>query len=92
MAYLSSHKTEFAENFGIQQIGIFGSYARDEQTEDSDIDILIKMAPGTERIFEKRLALRDLLKDYFMRKVDICHEQAIKPIFRDMIFKEVVYV
>lgn len=91
LTYLTINKTEFYQKYGIQQIGVFGSFARDEQREDSDIDILIKMAPETEGIFEKRLALRELLMNHFMRKVDICHEQTIKPIFRDILLNEVVY-
>lgn len=38
--FISSHKTEFEQRFGIKRIGLFGSYARDEGREESDIDIV----------------------------------------------------
>jgi len=91
LSYLHDNKTIFHDQFGIQRIGLFGSYARNEQTDQSDIDILIKMTEEAEDIFDKRLKLRELLMIRFAKNVDICHEQAIKPIFKDLIFKDAVY-
>jgi predicted nucleotidyltransferase len=45
--YLSSNKELFYNQFSVIKIGIFGSYARNEQSEDSDIDIIIEMPRGT---------------------------------------------
>jgi predicted nucleotidyltransferase len=91
LQYLAENKEFYIKNFGISKIAIFGSFARNEQKETSDIDVLITMDPETDHIFEKRLALRDLLSERFSRKVDVCHEQAIKPVFRNLIFKDVIY-
>lgn len=41
--YLTAHKAEFKERFGVIRIGLFGSFARDEQNEDSDIDLAIEV-------------------------------------------------
>ncbi len=41
--FLSAHKTEFKRNFSLVKIGLFGSYARDENFEDSDIDIVVEL-------------------------------------------------
>ena len=92
LSYLKSNKAYFYEQFNIIKIGIFGSYARNEQTENSDIDILIEMQPETENIFEKRQKLKEFLNQHFSKQVDVCHERAIKPIFREMILKEAIYV
>uniref|UniRef100_A0A7V5XGB4 Nucleotidyltransferase n=1 Tax=Thermodesulfobacterium geofontis TaxID=1295609 RepID=A0A7V5XGB4_9BACT len=55
---LAEHKEKIRENYGVQIIGIFGSYARGEQTELSDIDILIEL--------EKPIGLKFFeLYDYF---------------------------
>ncbi|MCX6304366.1 MAG: nucleotidyltransferase domain-containing protein [Bacteroidetes bacterium] len=89
--YLRENKTTFRYQFGILKIGLFGSYAREEQSDHSDIDILIEMTSDTEDIFDKRMKLRELLMDHFSKNVDICHEKAIKPIFKDLIFKEAIY-
>jgi uncharacterized protein len=92
LTFLRHHKKLFSEQFNIVKIGIFGSYARNEQTENSDIDILIEMPPETEDIFEKRLMLKQFLSKHFSKPVDVCHIRAIKPIFREMILKDAIYV
>ncbi len=90
--YLKAHKTQFAAEFNILKIGIFGSYARNEQTENSDIDILIEMQPETEDIFEKRIMLKEILSKHFSKPVDVCHLRALKPVFRELILKDAIYV
>jgi len=90
--YLQENKIFFYNNFNIVKIGIFGSYAREEQNEKSDLDIIIEMPKGTENIFEKKEALRQNLQLQFKIDIDICRECAIKPMFRDIILKEAKYV
>ncbi|MCD8544491.1 MAG: nucleotidyltransferase domain-containing protein [Sulfurospirillum cavolei] len=41
--YLSMHKPEFQKKYGVEEIGLFGSYARDEAKDDSDVDIFVSM-------------------------------------------------
>lgn len=91
IAYLQENKKVFHDLYGIQKIGLFGSFAREEQTDNSDLDILIEMDSTTENIFDKRIQLQELLMKRFSRKVDICHEQAIKPVFRNLILKDTIY-
>ncbi|NUO09367.1 MAG: nucleotidyltransferase domain-containing protein [Candidatus Brocadia sp.] len=43
ISFISGHKTEFKQRFGVRRIGIFGSYARDEGREGSDIDIVVEL-------------------------------------------------
>jgi hypothetical protein len=92
IVYLKDNKELFHNQFNIDKIGIFGSFSRNEQTENSDIDIIIEMPRGTDDIFEKKQQLKELLKNYFNREIDICRERSIKPLFREMILKEVIYV
>lgn len=92
LTYLVNNKELFYEQFNVIKIGIFGSFARNEQTENSDIDIIIEMPRGTDDIFEKKLQLKEMLKNHFHREIDICRERAIKPLFREMILKDAIYV
>jgi len=70
----------------------FGSYAKGTQNEKSDIDILLEFQPGTENIYEKKAKLREFLRTYFHRNVDLCREKYIKPFIKDYLEKEVIYV
>lgn len=90
--YLRENKDLFSKRFNLINIGIFGSYARNEQDENSDIDIIIEMSAETENIFEKRMLLKEILSNHFAKPVDVCHLKAIKPVFRDLILKDILYV
>ncbi len=92
LSYLLKNKDYLNKQFSVEKIGLFGSYARDEQTEQSDIDIIIEMPKGTENIFEKKQKLRELLIIEFNHNIDICRERAIKPLFKEMILKDTIYV
>ena len=91
LSYLKENKEQFHTKYGIDKIALFGSFARGEQNENSDVDILIDMNPETEDIFGKRMLLREDLKSKFFKEVDICHEKAIKAVFSEIIFKEAIY-
>jgi uncharacterized protein len=86
--YLVTNKEYLERNFNISEIGIFGSYSRNEQTEDSDIDIIIECKENTPDLFGNRLALIDYLQKVFNKNVDVCYKKAIKPIFRELILKD----
>ena len=90
--FLRNHIYELKKEYNITKIGLFGSFARDEQTDKSDIDILLEFEPGTKDIFNKKSQLKIYLKSYFQRDVDLCREKYIKPYIKDYLDKEVIYV
>ena len=57
--YLTEHKEQFKKDFGITKIGLFGSYARNEAKNDSDIDILIELKKDLTDIYEKKSLLKE---------------------------------
>jgi len=77
------------ENFNINKIGIFGSYARGEETEKSDLDILVNFSKPIGWEF---IDLKDFLEEILGRKVDLVTTKALKSQLRDKILKEVVYI
>lgn len=87
---LADFKQAFGERFGITKMGIFGSVARKENTEDSDIDIVVEMKkPSLSGMYE----LRESLKDVFGCEVDLVrYRQSLRPLFKSNISKDVVYV
>lgn len=91
LEFLKENKTLLFEDYHITKIGVFGSYARGEQTDNSDIDILVEFADGTENLFEIKRDLKGFIGGSFNKQVDICREKYIKPIFREYILKDAVY-
>lgn len=88
---LKNHKNEIAKKFGIKEIGIFGSYVRGEETETSDIDIIIEFEEG-KKTFDNYMDLKFYLEDLFGIKVDLVIKSAIKPKLKKYILNECIYV
>jgi predicted nucleotidyltransferase len=89
--YLKNHKNELRERFGVITIGLFGSYARDEQTDDSDIDLAIEMEKNKKNL-SAFFSLKRKLEGDLQKKVDIGIESTLKPIVKEHINKEIIYV
>jgi len=79
---------ETIRGFGVRRLGIFGSYARGEQTEASDMDFLVEFEKKT---FDNYMDLKFFLEGLFGRSVDLVIAEAVKPRLRTPIFEETVY-
>ena len=88
---LSEKKSYLMDHFYCTEIGLFGSFARNEQTDLSDIDILVVFEPGTPNLYNIELELKDYLKKCFNREVDICSKKWIRPIFKPIVLNEAIY-
>ncbi len=87
---LKIHKPEFSK-FGIQSIGLFGSYIRNEQTENSDIDLLIDFEPG-KATFDNLMGFHDIIDVLFKNeKVEIVTRNSLSPYIGPKILNEVQY-
>ena len=76
------------EKFSVKEIGIFGSYVRGEESEHSDIDILVTFSSPIGWEF---IDLKEFLEKILGEKVDLVTVQALKPQLKDSILREVVY-
>jgi len=74
--------------FGVQRLGLFGSYARGEETEASDLDFVVEFETKS---FDAYMGLKEFLEELFGRKVDLVLTGAIKPRLRDRILAETIY-
>jgi len=80
------------DRLGIKNVGLFGSYSRDEQSDKSDIDILIDFKPEMEN-FDNYMAVCDILEQLFKNeKVEIITKNGLSPYIGPRILNEVVYV
>ncbi len=92
LAFLAREKKDLQNKYRVSKIGLFGSYARGEETDDSDIDIILEFLPQTENLSEIKLSLRTLIEREFGKNVDICREKYIKPYYRKQILQSAIYV
>jgi predicted nucleotidyltransferase len=90
LAILREVKNKYAEQYGILDIGVFGSVARDEAREDSDIDICIKMA--TPNPFAM-IHVKEIIEELSHKQVDIVRvRERMNSFLRERIDKEAYYV
>ena len=78
------------KSFGVKKIGIFGSFARGEEKERSDIDIIVEFEEGKKN-FDNFMNLAFYLEELFGRKVDLLTPESISPYIKPYIEKEAVY-
>ena len=89
LAQIKNLKPQLIEKYAITQIGIFGSVARDEVHENSDIDVVVHMQPD----LLKRVRLKAELEQVFARKVDVIrYRHSMNPYLKARIDREVIYV
>jgi predicted nucleotidyltransferase len=78
------------KQYGIQRIGLFGSFLRNEQNEDSDIDLLVEFEPGR-KTFDNYMDLKFQLEHLLRRPVDLVIPEAVKPRLQQHILGSVRY-
>ena len=87
---LKEHKSYIQERYGVEKIGLFGSYARNEATKESDIDIFVRF---DEPKFRKIAGLWNFLEDIYHVKVDLYREhQRSKGAIYEHIKKETIFI
>jgi len=87
---LKELKPDIEKKFNITELGVFGSFARNEQNEESDIDILVDYKDGTSLLTLG--GLQYMLSTLFNTKVDIVMKKSLKKRIGKQILSEVIYV
>ncbi|MCA1993253.1 MAG: nucleotidyltransferase family protein [Coleofasciculus sp. S288] len=87
---LLQYKPIIQEKYKVSELGIFGSYVRGEQTEDSDVDVLVEFSeiPGLLKFID----LENYLADNIGIKVDLVRKGALKSKIGQRILSEVIYL
>lgn len=81
---------DFLIAHGVRRIGIFGSVARGENREESDIDLIVEFDEG-KKSYDNFIDLCFFLEDLLGRKVDLLTPESISPFIRPYIEKDVRY-
>ena len=87
---LKNLKREVAQEYSVKTIGVFGSVARDEQTVQSDIDLLVEFSKPVG--FVTFMRLENFLSERLGKQVDLVTSDSLKPLIRQDVLSEVIYV
>ncbi len=90
IAKILSHQ-EKIRSYGVSRMGIFGSFARDEAKETSDVDFFVEM-PREYKTLKNFSSLYDFLTSLTGRKIEIVTPQSLSKYMGPYILKEVEYV
>ncbi|GAB3328325.1 nucleotidyltransferase family protein [Larkinella ripae] len=89
---LLANRDRLRIEFGIEQIGLFGSFARNEQIEKSDIDLVYKLTDGHSLYLAEKERLQRILRRKLRRKLDLIDQRYLNPFTKYTLQKEVIYV
>ena len=89
IAILSLNEAEIREKFQVSEMSLFGSTARGDQKDDSDVDLLVKMPPKITLVVE----LKDFLENKLNKEVDIIRKRTtLSEDFLNLISKDVISI
>jgi len=90
LASLKKIKGEVEKEYSVKTIGVFGSVARNEQTGESDIDLLVEFSKPVG--FVTFMRLENFLSEQLGKQVDLVTSDSLKPVIRQDVLSEVIYV
>lgn len=91
-AYLTKNKDRLMRKYHLTKIGVFGSVAREDETAQSDIDLIVDFDDQAKDLYWIKEQLRAEINKQFNRPVDICREKYIKPKIKKHILSHARYV
>jgi hypothetical protein len=86
---ITAHASEL-RRFGVDEIGLFGSWIHGTAHRGSDVDVLVSFAPGQET-FRNYMDLKFFLEDLLQQEVDVVIKAGLKPLIRDRILESTRY-
>ena len=87
---LNQHRDQIKERFGVKYLALFGSAARDEMHEGSDVDVLVEFeGPPT---FDGYMSLKAFLEELLATRVDLVTNSGLKPRARPNVEKDLIRV
>lgn len=89
--FLKQHKAEMRQAYGVQEIVLFGSYARQSAREDSDIDIAVEL-DDDKKTLTNFFGLKRFLEEHLGKRIDLGIKSAMKPIVRKAAQDDMLYV
>ncbi|MGD6853296.1 MAG: nucleotidyltransferase family protein [Candidatus Bathyarchaeia archaeon] len=91
-AQLEELKPILKQKYQVETIGVFGSYSRKEQKSKSDVDILVTFVEPSDIDLVDFIEIKQFLTRKLKVKVDLVKKSALKPLIREKILEETIYV
>jgi predicted nucleotidyltransferase len=89
---LLNEKPFLQKKYGVKELGIFGSYIRNENRTDSDLDLLVDFFHDFPMTLLKFINMENYLQDKLKIKIDLVMKDGLKEELKSIILKEVVYL
>lgn len=89
---LTEAKAKLQVDFGVISLELFGSYSRNEQTENSDLDILVDFSEEKYPSLISFIGIQQDLEDKLGLKVDLISKNGIKPRYQKYILKDIISI
>lgn len=90
ISFISLHKDEFKQKYGVNKIGLFGSYAKDDVHEGSDIDIVVELEKPDLFIM---IGVKQAIEEALKKKVDVIRlRDKMNSFLKQRIERDVIYV
>jgi uncharacterized protein len=89
---LQKYKPLLKEKYGVKKLGVFGSVARGDNKDKSDIDVLVEFSKDSNIGMFEYVDLQDYLKKILKRKVDLTTKQGLKKAIKKSVLEETLYV
>jgi len=90
LTFLRENKAYLRQEFGVQRIGLFGSFACNRETDESDIDLFIEV-PREQKSWDAFLLMKEYLKHGLNRKIDLVFLDSMNPLIKIQALQEVIY-
>ncbi len=90
VSLIEAHQSQIRK-LGIRKLGLFGSFVRQQQNSNSDIDILVEFE-SEQKTFDNFMQTASLLEELFGRRVELVTPEALSPYIGPHILREVEYV
>lgn len=91
LALLREQKQSLFEKFGVQSLAVFGSYVKNAQKGDSDVDLFVELEPG-HKTFDNYMELKFCLEDTLHKKIDLGMKDSLREEIKAEVLREAVYV
>jgi predicted nucleotidyltransferase len=89
--YLHSNRNYLLSKYSLRSIALIGSFSRNEQNQNSDIDFIVEFNDLTPNIYELKINLRNELQTQLGRRIEVASKKYLKPYYREQILNEAIY-